>query len=751
MLSLVVGGAARAQEAATGAKEPMPEERRESLPEESERQEGEAPPTRLFKLEEMTVTATRTPRLIFETPRSVNLVTEERMQELNPLVALDSLKYEIGIFIEKRTSTTSDPIIRGFAGRNILALIDGNTLTTLWGEGGDGADDMYGKVDPDTIERIEVIRGPASVLYGSNAIGGVINFVTRRPAVDFTEEGFDTRFRLKTTYASAAQEGRIRGEAHLATPTFRVMLGASAYDADDVEGGRGLGTLIPSDGNARNWDLAAEYIPFGREHLFGLTVNQVRIDHAKRYYRPEQDNFNDRDSVGLFYTNTADNSIWERLEARLWYQYKKDRRRWLAGADEGLRGVAKTTTYSADLQLTSLPEIPLFSNHRLSYGVHWEYDNGEDPDDEQFTLYPPGGGTKEKQAPDSVWQNYAAFLQDEFDLTDRLSAIVSVRYDYFYFNSEPDRFYVPPDPDQDPSLDDVTEKSGEFSGGIGLSYRIVESTNIFANWSRGFRQNAPNFGLRLLSDIGWLTPNGFLDPIEADQFELGVKTSADGVSAGLAAYYTMIRNQQTITQGSFNGEDFRDENGNGVQDPGELPYLNTVTGDDADLKGVEAEAALRLDRVAEWIGRPDLIGPEWSVRGGFAWEIGQDDNIDGPMRWIHPAYGVASVRYDDFLRDMPFWVEFAGTFVRHHDRVPSGREDDPAWRQDPQDASQGPLRDYIGVPGYVVLDLRGGIDLTSNARLTLGVENLTDRKYRVAHSRMDAAGINFIASLDLWF
>ena len=705
----------------------------------------------LSDVEEIMITATRTRRPVFEIPRSVDVVDRKRMDEIDALVPLDALKYDVGIFIERRTTSTSDPILRGFAGRNILTLVDGNTLTTLWGEGGDGADDMYGKIDADTVERIEVIRGPASVQYGSNAIGGVINFISRKPALDFTQAGWHLRSRLKSTYRSAANEVRLRGEVHGAVPCLRLFVGGSYHDIDNVEGGRGLGTLDPSDSEARNWDLSAEFIPFGARHLFGLTVQDVHLAHTKRYYRPDQDNFNDREAIALSYTNTAANRVWDELEARFYYQYKKDRRRWLSGDDAGQRGVAKTETLSSGLQLTSLPELPLGKSHRLTYGLHWEGTDGESPDDEQFAITRPDLAHKVKGAPDSIWHNVGGFVQDEWDLVDRLNLITSFRYDWFYFDTHVDEFYQPPLPDQDPNLDQIIEKKGIFSGGVGLLYRIAQGANVFGNYARGFRLNAPNFGIRLLSDVGYLVPNPFLDPITADQFEIGLKLAREGFRAGVAGYYTLIDNQQTITQGTYNGVDFWDENGNGVRDEGELDILNTVAGGKATLKGVETEAECQLSAISNLLGYPDAIGPEWSLRGGFAWEIGDDRQIDGPLRWIHPAYGVAALRYDDLLLKYPFWFELAGTFVRHFDRVVPGLENDPAWRKDPQDRDSGPLRDYVGVPGYTVLDLRGGVEIGTHAKLTLAVENLTDKAYRSAHSRMDAPGINFLASLDLWY
>ena len=136
--------------------------------------------------EEIVVTATRTERDDFETPRAITIVTEEELEEENHLSIVDVLDDRIGIWVEKRTTTASDPVIRGLSGSNLLALVDGNTLSTFWGEGGYAGDDMYGKIDADGIERVEVIRGPQSVLYGSNALGGILNFFTKSSPFDFT-------------------------------------------------------------------------------------------------------------------------------------------------------------------------------------------------------------------------------------------------------------------------------------------------------------------------------------------------------------------------------------------------------------------------------------------------------------------------------------------------------------------------------------------------------------------------------------
>jgi len=158
------------------------------------------------RIPETVVSVTRGPRLIFDLPRSVSVVRRETMDALMPRFAIGAVaRREPGIIMDIRNTTTGDPIMRGFAGFNLLALIDSNSLSTLWGEGGFGADDMYGKIDVDTIQKIEVVRGPNSVMYGSNALGGVINFITRSSPYDYTTGGIVAGVRTSLTYMSNMQ------------------------------------------------------------------------------------------------------------------------------------------------------------------------------------------------------------------------------------------------------------------------------------------------------------------------------------------------------------------------------------------------------------------------------------------------------------------------------------------------------------------------------------------------------------------
>ncbi|MCK6481687.1 MAG: TonB-dependent receptor, partial [Planctomycetes bacterium] len=669
------------------------------------------------ELPEVTVTATRTRRDPFDLPQSISLFDAEEIAGPGMFVSAKGVAWrDAGIWFDERTSTTVDPIIRGFAGFNLLTLVDGNTLSTLWGEGGFGADDMYGKIDPEIVDRIEVIRGPSSALYGSNALGAVINVITRAGPIDFQEEGYAYGGRSKVTFGSAANAVGFRQEFFGAGEDFRYLVGGSARDFDDIRGGGDLGILEPSDGRERNWDFSGEMmVSDGR--LLRLTVQDVHRDHVKRYYRPTQDNANDREAVGLFYEDSKGNATWDSLEARLYYQHKRDERRFFATDSEGR---AVTVTYAGGLTATR----KLGAGHVLTGGLAAELDRGDSPDDEQFTMTDPP--PKSRAAPLSEWWNGGVFVQDEWEAHRRWSLLASARYDRMLFKTDVDGAYHPPQ--GDPQDDAIRENQGALTGGLGGVFKATEEIHLTGNWSRGFRQSAPNFGLRQLGD-GVLIPNGLLDPTTSDNFELGLKSRSKGLRVDLAHYLSLIDNWQgdLRTVDSYNGSTWYDFNGNGVQDANE-GYVQQTEGGDAFVKGFEARATWQPH------AHVDAIPVNWSLDGSFAWNRGRVDGTDQhpeeePLRHTQPMRLLLGLRWDetaDPARGM--WFEFRADMVGKYDDIPSDRAaSDLAWREDPQDGTSGYLRDYIGTPGYTIFHLYGGMNLSKGTRVVLGIENLFDK------------------------
>jgi len=681
----------------------------------------------------MVVTASRVREDAFDIPRSMTILDQKRIDERSNLSIVDSLDDQMGIWVEKRTATTSDPVIRGLSGSNLVALIDSNTLSTFWGEGGFAGDDMYGKIDSNSVERIEVLRGPASVQYGSNALGAVLNFLTRSSPIDYVDSGVRFGGRVKGVYGSAAQEYRVRTEACAATTGTKYLLGWSWADIDDVRGGRGVGVQSPTSGKDCNLDGKFQWMTSANSELT-LSSQLVNRRNVHRFYRPTQDNFNDRLGLAANWQIEEPTAFWDEVRANVYYQYKRDRRRWLNNGD---RGVAKWRTLTGDVMMVS----PLGADNRLTYGLSAHRDYGESPDDEQFTITQPDG-TKIKPAPDSIWDNLGGYVMDRWDLTEWFAVTAGLRYDWFRFDADPDQYYNPPS--GRPDLDDFTDRQGAVTGGLGVIFSPTREWRIQGDYSRGFRQFAPKFGLTKHA-YGVVAPSQLLDPVTADNFEVGTRYRSRAWYGWVTGYYTKFNDFQNIVRGTFQGQDWYDWNNNTVRDPDEDVYV-TVGNGDAFVAGVETEAGLYLGEIF-----PKVFGREWSIIGGFMWNHGTDQTNDIPLRHTHPATGILKLRWDDTDPARGLWWQFTAKFVRHYDRIPPSRlASDPGYLRDPQNPASGLLRPD-GLPGYTVLDLRGGVNVNEYATLTLAVENLTDQKYRPAHSRWDAPGINFQVALDVHY
>ena len=684
---------------------------------------------------EVLVTANRTKETELESPRSLTVITEKRLAETNPITILDALRDQPGVWVFRRTATDSDPVIRGFSGANLLALVDGDTLTTLWGEGGGGMDDMYGKIEADAIERIEIVRGPASLAYGSNCLGGIINFVPRKCPFDFTEPGkieYGGRYKFSTGTASEEYHGR--AEQWLATPHLRLFLGGSARELGNTRGGGGI-TQKDTAGQDRNWDANAE-VRIGGDHFIELLYQHMDRDHIGRHYRPGQTNSNDRDAGHLRYAYRTDGWLRE-LSLKSYYQYKLDRR-WYPEPTNVDVDTARWDTFQETLQMDML--FGSKEEHHVVAGLAFELDQGLCPDDEQFmTRFK--NGTKTKSAPDSEWYDYAIFAMDEWQITDDFKLSFGLRLDYFTFFSDVDRYYRPESATLDPMADEISAYKTIPSGSAGFVYRLPvgePDLRLYGNASRGFRLNPPVFGVTQHAQ-GVRVPSPMLEPVTGDSYELGVRNSGEYLKGSLCGYYTFFKNFQAEVPSTYNGQDWFDFNGDGVRQVDEAVIALTEVGK-AHMWGVEFQQDFRID---QWVGAP---GHLW-LGAGFAYNRGEDEEHD-PIRFTHPMWGLAKVRWeqgdlwkDSWVKDLYF--EYQGRFVRRYDRIPAGfLTDDRSYLRDPRDSTSGLIRSY-GLPGWSVHDFRCGLRLHKYARLSFGVDNITDKRYRAAHSRADGAGRNF--------
>ena len=217
---------------------------------------GQAPRT---WLDEVLVTATRSEIRSFAAPYSVNTVnvngfSGNRMYR----TTTDALRDVPGVMIQKTSNAQGSPYIRGFTGYRTLMLVDGIRLNNSTFR--DGPNQYWNLIDPYTIDRLEVVKGPSSVLYGSDAVGGTVNAVLRRP--DGYGDGLQGYRQVYGQVASAQRSYIGRGEA-VATygPWLGILAGGTWKDFGDVDGGQHVGIQEKTGYGVCSGDVKIEYHP----------------------------------------------------------------------------------------------------------------------------------------------------------------------------------------------------------------------------------------------------------------------------------------------------------------------------------------------------------------------------------------------------------------------------------------------------------------------------------------------------------
>jgi outer membrane receptor protein involved in Fe transport len=249
-------------------------------------------------LQDMVVTPTRNRRKLEEVPRAVNFVDQKALGERMPRNAAEALREEAGIQVQKTEHGGGNAIIRGMGSSQVLLLVDGMRLNN--GTYRFGNHPYITTVDFGMLDRIEVVRGPGSTLYGSDAMGGTVNLITRNPV--FAETGLTAGGRAFARYASADEEKIVRAEANVAGQGFGITAGAAIKEAKDLKRGTEAlpwgqgpvatpGAAQPHSGySGQDYDLKLAVSPVDR-HRFTLGWQSTARPLIPRYDRYEDPGF----------------------------------------------------------------------------------------------------------------------------------------------------------------------------------------------------------------------------------------------------------------------------------------------------------------------------------------------------------------------------------------------------------------------------------------------------------------------------
>lgn len=685
-------------------------------------------------LEPVVVTAARSWQPVLDTAATVDVVTAKDIQ--------DNLATDIGQMVRylPGISVPDDPTrfgeqgftIRGIGGNRVLTLLDGVRVPDGFSIGS-FSDAGRNFVDTSAIERVEIIRGPASALYGGDAVGGVVNILTKDPG-DYLA-GRDDHFYagLDTGYATVNDGAMAGGTLAFGNPDNRGMLlftrrQGHAFDNQGDVDTRDASRTRPNPQDYQSNNVLAKGV-------FTRGTNELTLELLANHADTDTDVFSSLSStdysadVGFPYViaNTGltghDTRDLRRLSARLdfgdgsaswfdtgtalaYYQHSETQQGTQQGQTVTMFGAP--TDYAIQRQfdfrqkeagatLTLRKHLRGKVDQQLVYGAEIRQTRVEELRDGSEVNLATGAVSKSvtpdnfpvRDFPNSTIWDAGVYVEDRIGFADgRFLLIPGMRYDHHQLDAQNDVIFATANPGVDP----VDKSGGDWSPRLGVVYKFTDHTSMFAQYAYGYR--APsyadvNVGFTNLQFGYTAIPNPNLKPETSHSVELGIRHYGRRGNFTVGVYHDRFKDfiEPFVPLGV---------------DPqtGLLTYqarnLGKVT-----IYGLEAHGALGLD----------FVLPGLQLQGAMAWGVGNDDTAGEPLNSVDPPKLTLGLAY--LAPDGRWKLRLMGNFVHAKDRVND-------------DTDAGVL---FRTPGYATFDLIGNVKLTRDTELDVGLFNLTDRKY----------------------
>lgn len=650
-------------------------------------------------IEEIHVTATRRSVSRSEVPSALTVVAADEVRAKK--LVTDALSAETGIYLQQTTPGQGAAIIRGLKGSAVLHLVDGVRLNNAIFR---SAPTPYlALVPPGSVERIEVVRGSPASLYGSDAVGGVVQIVTRVPTFEAAELAVRGSALLALDTAELGQT--YRGTLDIGTKRFSSSLSGGFLKTGDRRTGGG-NRIGPSGYTAQSARLVFSATPDDdRSWLLDLHYLEQpetpRVDELVPGFgqaAPSSSEFSFNPNRRMFARGGyAHNNGWLAVDWAFdlaWQQIVDDRvnRNYLAS--ERRRESNRSDLFAA-----------MFSAARQTAQGSWivgaesYYDLVRSSRTEE-NISSGAFRSLASRFPDrSTVRQTAVFANVSHRVSDRQLLNAGARFTRVVVDL-PGSAISP----------DTSVRSNDLSGDLGWIFNLPDAWQLIANIGWGVR--APN-----VFDLGTLgerpgnrfnIPNPDLTSEHVTNIDFGVRQQSDRLQFELVLYWLDYGNKITSVLTGEVTTDGRD-------------VVRSVNAANVKIRGAEAGTTLQL---AESLSVHAVLNYTWGEQSIFA-------GISEPADRIPPLSGLVTVKYDSNRQiAINAWLQFAG----RQDRL-SGR-DTRDIRIDP-----------VGTGGWGVLGARVLWHYAGDWRFSLTVDNILDRQYRWHGSGIDAAGRNFAISV----
>ena len=692
---------------------------------------------RTIMMEEFVISALKSKDKPSEIPYMIDILDAKQLGSSGYQTGADILLETGNIMVQKSQGGGGSPILRGFEANKILLVVDGVRMNNAIYRNGHLQNAIT--IDKHILERVEILYGPSSILYGSDALGGVIHYYTRTPE-------FDTSHAQVFTQFSTANRGKIvHANMNLGKSRVANITSLTISDYGDIRAGRnrkdsfgdwGLlehyvrqagendsTVLNPEPHIQKNtgytqYDVLSKTL-YSPSKLFDLTLN-LQLSSSSDIDRFDQ--LNDYDGADMDYAEwyygpqtrflgavqgffKQDNRFFTNMTATLAFQkLDEDRITRKFRVPERLCQEEDVFVYS-----TNIDFLKLIKESRLFYGLEYannnvissaRYENiSTGAIQEAMSRYPGGGNHTHSM---SVYGNY------KMGLGDRSVLETGLRYHYGILRSSFDDINLP--------FEDISIQSGSLTGSVSLIYNPENTWQYNLILSTGFRNpNVDDYGKVRAKDEFITIPNKDLGSEYTYNAEIRTSKTFPGyVSFSGTFFFTYLTNAIVRTDHTFNGSDSLLYDGD---------YYRIITNSNASLATIKG---VSMNVNSEMEGN-------LSFRGTINFLRGNDVTNNCPLGHIPPVFGRISLDY--IFRKLTADGSFIYSGKKYwSDLSPFGED------------NEGEALEGEGFPPWYTLNIKSAYRISDRFEIQMAIENLFDKFYKTFASGVASPCRNFIVT-----
>lgn len=680
-----------------------------------------------------------------DVPGKVRHLDEEKLLIRNPANSADWLGSTGEVFIQKSQQGGGSPMIRGFSANRLLYAVDGVRMNTAIFRSGNLQNVI--SLDPFTLKSTEILFGPGSVMYGSDAIGGVMAFETLSP--DFSKNGFEVKVNALTRFATANDEFTFHTDAAFGTKKWAFLSSISHFDYNDLQ----MGSHGPSEYLRTRFAIRENGTDIQVENpdpklQVQSGYEQLNLMQKIRFQSGEKTDF----EYGFHYSNTGNIPRYDRLiEIRngnlrfatwdygpqLWMmnnlgmnsskktavydqvklkvahqvfeESRMDRR---FGEEELFNRSEKINALSLNADFLKNVRKESFFSYGFEAVNNKVESNGQVEDMDSGEISPASA-----RYPESNWLSLAIYGTYHAHFSEKIKLQTGARFNYTNLKadfSNNQAFFPLP-------FTETQNQYNSVTGSLGLIYNPEPSLSISPLISTGFRApNVDDLGKIFDSEPGAvLVPNPDLKPEYAYNFELNFnKHFQNKVKLDFSGFYTLLDEAMVRRPFTLNGQ-------SEIMYDGELSEVIALQNAAfAEIYGIQAGLEIALSKQFFLISR-------------YNWQKGTeelDDESTSPSRHAAPAFGLTRLIYQHKKLKMELTAQYSAE--RSFEEMPEEEKGKPAIYA--IDENGNPYS-----PSWTVFNFNSTFQLHKNLQVMAGVENISDQRYRPYSSGIVASGRNF--------